>query len=323
MHDIIAIGAGTRDAFLVSDQFQIIKSDKFSTGLGECVALGTKIEIESVMLTTGGGATNAAATFARLGYKSGVVCRVGDDSNGRDLLIDLHREGLDTTLITRVQNGQTGYSTLLTDAKSGERTVLVFRGVSGSFDAKSIPWMDCQARWFYLTSLGGNIALAKQVALHAKQLKAGLAWNPGSKEVKKGLGVIQPFLRHVSILILNREEAKELTKIKEIDGMFKRLAMHGNVVVITDGENGSYAHRDGMTWFAGTTGTKAISRTGAGDAFGSGFTAAFMQTYDVPMAMQVGTLNADSVIRHVGAKEGILRHWPTEGQMKKISVKEQ
>jgi sugar/nucleoside kinase (ribokinase family) len=121
MFDIISIGAGTRDVFLVSNKFQMVKSPKFSTGIGECVALGAKIEVESMVHTTGGGATNAAATFARFGLNAATVCRVGDDAIGRDLIIDLHREGVVTTLIQRVEGGITGYSTLLTAATSRSR----------------------------------------------------------------------------------------------------------------------------------------------------------------------------------------------------------
>ena len=66
MYDVITIGAGLRDVFLVSDAFVALKSKKFSTGVGECLALGTKIELDDIVLTTGGGASNAAATFGSL-----------------------------------------------------------------------------------------------------------------------------------------------------------------------------------------------------------------------------------------------------------------
>lgn len=320
MYDVLTIGSGTRDAFLISSQFQLIKSKAFKTGVGECVSLGSKIEIEDLVLTTGGGATNAAATFSRLGYKSGVICRVGDDSTGRELILELQREGLVTTLIERVPNGRTGYSTLLTDAKTGERTVLVYRGVSSSFTKDSIPWEECQARWFYLTSLGGNVELSARIAKHVHAQHAGLTWNPGSSELKRGFAALRTILRHVRILILNKEEAQMLTGTDDLSKMFAILRAHDAVVLITDGERGSYAHHHGTTWFAHTTGRSAISRTGAGDAFGSAFTAAYMQDEDVAQALQIATLNADSVIQHVGAKTGILTSWPSINACKSIKV---
>jgi len=320
MFDIVTIGAGTRDVFLVSKEFKFIESSAFSTGIGECVALGTKIELDEIVHTTGGGATNAAATFARLGYKSAVVCRVGDDGAGRDTIIDLQREGINTTLVRRIPGGMTGYSTLLT-ASSGERTVLVYRGVSGAFTSADIPWKECAAKWLYVTSLAGNTDLLKRIVTHTKKYGAHVAWNPGSLELKKGMASLRPILKQISILNFNREEAENISGKKKLPDMFKALAHPGMTVIITDGPNGAYAHRDGKTWFAGTRGIKSKSHTGAGDAFGSGFLAAYIKSGDVPTSLATGTLNAESVIQHVGAKAGILRKWPTAAQIKSIPIK--
>jgi sugar/nucleoside kinase (ribokinase family) len=113
--------------FLVSDQFKMIRSPKFETGIGECVALGTKIDVDQIVHTTGGGATNAAVTFARLGFTTAAVCRVGEDKAGEEIVWDLEGDGVDTSLVKKIAGGQTGYSTLLT-APSGERSVLVYLG---------------------------------------------------------------------------------------------------------------------------------------------------------------------------------------------------
>ncbi len=320
MHDVITIGAGTRDVFLISDQFKFLESSTFETGIGECVALGTKIDLDRIVHTTGGGATNAAVTFARLGFKTAVVCRVGEDSAGRDLIIDLHRENIDTTLIRRVAKGETGYSTLLT-ASTGERTVLVYRGVSAGFRSQDIPFDECRADWIYLTSLAGNIALCRLIARQAKRCKAELAWNPGRAEIEKGLTRIRPILSHVRVLMVNREEAEKLTKQKNIPSVFKLLATRGNIVVITDGAYGAYAHQDGKTWFAATRGVKPVSQTGAGDAFGSAFVASYSKKPDMKTALAIATLNAESVILEVGAKAGILRAWPKPALVKQISIK--
>lgn len=320
MHDILTIGAATRDVFLVSKEFKFIESSQFATGIGECVSLGSKIELDTILHTTGGGATNAATTFARLGFHTGIVCKVGDDSVGRDVILDLHQEGVDTTLISRVKKGTTGYSTLLT-ATSGERTVLVYRGVSATFTERDIPWNACAGKWMYMTSLGGNMALAKKIAMHGQKCGSALAWNPGSMEIMKGLSAFRSILPRVQTLLLNREEAEKLTKKNTLPGIFESLTHGDNIILVTDGSNGAYAHHKGKTYFAATRLVKAISRTGAGDAFGSGFIAGFIHSSEIETALAVGTLNAESVIQHVGAKAGILRTWPPRSARSRISIK--
>lgn len=319
MFDVITIGAGVRDVFLLSKQFQLIRSKKFTSGVGECVSLGDKIEIEEVVHATGGGATNAAVTFARLGFRAAALCRVGDDAPGRELVAALEGDGVDASLVVRDQKGATGYSTLLT-ASTGERTVLVYRGVSGAFSDKDVPWKSCAARWMYVTSLGGNVALVERLVGYARECGMQMAWNPGKKEIAKGLDKIRPLLAGVRVFNLNREEAEALTGKKSIRDMCAELATPGNVVVVTDGPKGAYAHRNGVTLFSPGTGAKAKSQTGAGDAFGSGLVASLMKSDNLKAALATGVLNAESVIKQVGAKAGILKRWPSKKQLETIKI---
>ncbi len=326
MHDIITIGSGLRDVFLLSDQFRLIANADFEGGTAECVALGSKIEVNDIVLTTGGGATNAAVTFARLGLKTAAICRIGDDAAGRDVVEDLKKEGVNTSLIRRVAKGVTGYSTLLT-ASNGERTALAYRGVSGTFSTTDVPFSKCKAKWFYVTSLAGNVALAKRIVAHAKSTGSLVAWNPGRKEIEKGLNAIKAILPNVRVLLLNKEEAAELSGKTTVEEMFAALSTPGNVVVITDGPRGAYIQRDPSTGsgqaeilMSPGSGKQAVSQTGAGDAFGSGFVAGLMRTEDLRIALAVGMLNAQSVITKVGAKAGILKKWPSGAQIKTINV---
>ncbi len=320
MFDVITIGSATRDVFLVSNKFIALKSRKFPTGAGECVALGSKIDVDKLVLTTGGGATNAAATFASLGFHTATMTRIGDDSTGKDVIDDLSAFGVSTHFVRMVKGGQTGYSVLLT-MTDGERTVLTFRGVSSQFEQKDIHWGGCeQTKWIYLTSLGGNLALSKKVIENAHRCNIKVAWNPGKGELKSGIKSLSPLLAMVDMLMVNLEEAKLLTGKKEIKTIFKTLHSDGKIRLITDGTNGSYVWRDKWMAHAGTTGAKAVSRTGAGDAFGSGFVAGFIKTEDIKYALAIGTLNAESVVQQFGPKLGILKKWPGTLAIKKIKI---
>ncbi|MFH1711760.1 MAG: carbohydrate kinase family protein, partial [Patescibacteria group bacterium] len=268
--DIITIGSATRDVFLVSKAFRMIKSDEFSTGIGECVSLGSKIDVDKLVLTTGGGGTNTAATFASLGFDTAVITRIGDDAPGKDVMADLDDFGVNTELITTVKGGDSGYSTLLT-AASGERTVLVHRGVAAEFSPKDIPWTKLKAKWIYLSSLGGNTALALRIVRAGRKAGAYIAYNPGSKELKQGLSAMQPIMKQLTLFNVNLEEAQMLTKSKtrDVKSLFKKITLPGLTTVITDGTNGAYAYLDGTTWFIRPhSDQKSVSRTGAGDAFG-------------------------------------------------------
>lgn len=322
MYDVITIGAATRDVFLVSDQFKAIKSRKFATGMGECVTLGSKIEIHKLVLTTGGGATNTAATFGRLGFRTATMCRVGDDSPGKDVVEDLSRFGVSTHLVRMVREAETAYSTILT-MKDGERTILVYRGTSADFVDRDIPPSTLShTKWIYLTSLGNNLTLIKKILQAAHKTGVKIAWNPGHDELKHGLKMIAPLLPMVDVLNMNLEEARFFTGKKKLHDIFKLLHNHGLVRLITDGTNGATVCRDGWIAHAATTGVKSVSRTGAGDAFGSGFVAGLMKTGDLKESLQIAMVNAESVITKYGAKAGILSAWPSALKKQRVKITE-
>ncbi|MCH8049493.1 hypothetical protein IH979_02155 [Patescibacteria group bacterium] len=322
MYDVITIGSATRDVFLVSKAFRIIKSSQFPTGAGECVSLGSKIEVDKLVLTTGGGGTNSAVTFSSLGFNTAVITRVGDDAPGKDVIDDLKRHKVKTALVKIIRGGDTGYSALLTTL-TGERSVLVHRGVSSEFTPKDISWSKLKARWIYMTSLAGNVALALRIVRAAKKAGIRLAYNPGSSELKQGLRAMAPIMKHLTVLNLNLEEAQVLarSKTKDPEVLCKKIALPGLTLIITDGQNGAYAHLDGTTWFVRPHGIKTISRTGAGDAFGSGLVAALANDMGIDDALRVGTINAESVIQSYGAKVGILTSWPSKSHMTKTKVR--
>ncbi len=323
MHDIITIGSATTDVFLISKEFKVLPDPRGGQGKMECIPFGAKIELDDLFLTTGGGATNAATTFGSLGFKTGCVTRVGDDDNGKTVLKDLKRVRVSTDLVQVVKGGQTGYSALLT-APNGERSVLVSRGVSGDFTDRDVPTSKLKTKWIYITSLGGNTALVLHIAKWAAKKKINIAYNPGSQELKKGIRVFDQLFKYITVLAMNLEEAQLLTgaKSRDIKMLTNKILRPGMNLLLTDGPRGSYLATDQGTYFARPRGIKVISRTGAGDAFGSGTVAAIMKGYALEDALRVGTLNAESVIQHYGAKKGILTAWPTEALLKQVKVRE-
>lgn len=317
---VLTFGAAVRDVFLQSPGFRVIRSAQFAGGYGECVSLGSKVEVASCVFATGGGATNAAVTFSRLGLATGVVANIGADDIGKSITEDLHAFGVSCTYLKQHRKAQTGYSTLLT-TEDGERTALVFRGASADWKTSDIPPLPEGLRGIYLTSLGGDLDVAEALLARAKKKGLFVAWNPGSAELRQGSRVLS-LLSHVSLLILNKEEAQLLTAKKEADvpTLAATLRRTCPLVVITDGAQGSYAHDAEALFFARASQVPSVSRTGAGDAFGSAFAASILQGLDTSSALQVATLNAESVIQHVGAKTGILRAWPSKALRARVRV---
>src|SRR3989344_5258890 len=98
-YDIITFGSATQDIYLKSKKFLPAFGEKFTTGEGVCLNLGSKTEMESIFFSSGGGGTNTAATFARQGFKVAYCGQVGADSFGEAIIKELKKLKIDTNLI--------------------------------------------------------------------------------------------------------------------------------------------------------------------------------------------------------------------------------
>lgn len=325
--DIVTIGTATRDAFLKSDDFEVITSEAFSTGKGGCFSLGSKIEVKDIFFSTGGGAVNAATTFARFGYKAACVCKVGQDASGKTVIEDLKKEKVEIKFVAQEPEKATAYSIILI-APTGERTILVHRGASEDLTEDNIPG-DLQSEWLYLAPLGGeNAKIFEPILNWASEKNIKIAVNPSRSQLELGLNKLRPLLRKVSVFILNQEEAALLCdlNIKEERLIFKTLdeAIDG-IVVMTKGPEGLVVSDGKNLWRAGTFPEKEIvDRTGAGDAFGSGFVASFMKDGDTEKAIRFGSANATSKVEHLGARTGILdKKGFTDERWRKLEIKKE
>jgi len=320
MFDIVTIGTATRDAFVKSKDFHIDYDSHVLGGKALCMPLGAKLEISEIVFSTGGGATNTAVTFARQGFRVACISRVGNDVSGQTVKRELEKEGVHTEFLL-TDNLPTAYSILLHEP-GGERTILVYRGASEHISTLDIPWSKIKTRWFYLSSVAGNLSILKKVIQVAKLTSALIAYNPGGRELKQHKK-LAPFLIHTAILIANREEAALITgaPYRDIKKIFKIWdKMSPGINVMTDARNGVWVSDGKFLYKAGIYKEKKIAdRTGAGDAFGSGFVAGILRKAksqkskveslspdDIEYAIKLGSANATSKVEGIGAKYGLL-----------------
>ena len=316
MFDVITVGSATRDVFLQSEGFKLIKDTDFATGQAECFALGSKLEIKNLVITTGGGGTNTAVTFARQGFRTGCVGVVGSDSTGRELLQELRDEGVEPLFLEH-DDDMTAYSAILVNP-NGERTILSYKGEGQHFDVSKLPFAKMQAKWMYIDSLGGHFDLFSALIKHAVDNGIKVAMNPGGKELAHGLEKIKPLIGQIDVYTTNQEEAAGLVGIdyhKE-DEVFNSMAGHlKGIFVMSKGPDGVRVRADGKEYSAGVPDSPIVERTGAGDAFGSGFVSEYIRSQDIKKAIQFATANASSVVTQFGSKAGILKKgdmgpWP-------------
>src|SRR5581483_4678148 len=160
-------------------------------------------------------------------------------------------------------------------------------------------------KWIYFSSMaqGTEPFHHKIEHLLKKHPKIRLSFNPGTFQMRMGTHKLKGIYERTELLFLNREEAQLVTQQTTRDIHKLAHGMHklgAKIAIITDGRDGSYASDGKTIWFLDHFPGPRVESTGAGDAFGTGFTAATFYGKDLPTAMLWGTVNAGQKVLTVG-----------------------
>lgn len=301
---ILSVGAAVQDVFLSnSDEFVAVCKDPEECFLQ--LGLGAKADVNNITFSTGGGATNASVTFARGGLHALFMGTIGHDPAGQAVLDDLDSEMVDTTHVSYSKKYKTGYSVLLL-APNGERTILTYRGASTHYEAKYFDLDDIDADWMYVSSVAGQMDILDKLFRQAREKNVKIFFNPGKGELKQ-TAKLKGLLEDVDVLSVNKEEMQQIVHGETSEELVRHGLQYVDTVIVSDGPNGVVAS-DGKTIVrAGMyEDVKVKDRTGAGDAFGSGFLSKWAQHGNLKEAIVFGSANSTNVVTKIGAKAGIL-----------------
>ena len=305
---ILAIGDIFTDAFikLGDDTAKIIKEEDGVEWLA--VPFGRKPPYEKVdIVKSVGPSPNVAVSISRLGYNSGLMAWIGNDETGKEAIDHLKSEKVNTSSIITEEGKLTSYWYVL--SYKADRTMLV------KSEKYRYEWQDPENTpdWVYLSYLGEDSwplheGLLEYLESHPE---TKLVFQPGTFQFKWGKDKLAEIYRRSYIVLMNREEAVDVTgrDYNSVRGLAEGLHELGpEMVVITDGPNGSYAWHDGKLVTVPNYPDPAppVERTGAGDAFSSTFVAAIAAGESFETALSWAPINSMNVVQEVGAQRGLL-----------------
>ena len=300
---IYTVGKATQDVFLRSKEFDPKTEGKIAY---THLPLGTKLDVEEAFFSTGGNATNVAVTLARQGLDAHFVWALGEDPASNTILSDMKTEGVHTDLVERKSEYRASFSTILL-SPDGERTILNFHGSVMSEDSFNEALNKIgKADWLYPSSLG-DYRLLTALTQRAKTLGAKVMLNPAGSELAQP-EKLKSLLQDITVLCLNKEEIQSLVGEGNLEELVKKGLELCPVVIVSDGSNGVCAS-DGKTIIkAGMyEDVPVVDRTGAGDAFASGFLSRWSRGGSLREAVIFASANSTSVVSKIGAKAGILQ----------------
>lgn len=317
--DVISFGSAILDVFVKSPEAKLVKSKAADAEKDLVFPYGAKCEVEKLVIASGGGGTNAAVGFARLGLNSAVVARCGWDFAGKIVREEIKKEGVDDSLFVQLEGEETDYSTILIGPDGG-RTILVYRGGT-KLDQAVISFEKLIASWFYCASLEGNLDLLAKLAEHAKKNKIKIASNPGRREIAQKEKLLK-VAQNLDVLIINRREAAQLLGLKISDEKIfeKSCLVLPVMVVVTDGAKGVHVcvPKQRPLFIEGLK-VETADSTGAGDGFASGLVAGLAKGWPLKKALKLGVANGASAVTKIGSKPGLIYEKEIDLWLEKIN----
>jgi ribokinase len=266
---------------------------------------GQEIGVTASSTQPGGSAANTIVGLARLGVPTGFIGTVGNDREGRLLLSDLRREGVDLQGI-KISKGATGTALIFVNSR-GERAIYILPSVNDTFIATNHGYAKKTAV-LHVSSFMGIKQLKMQIAcLQRLRNLPKISFSPGNIYAKLGMNELKPLIEQSFVLFLNREEAIALTESPSLEDVSKLLDVGAQIVAVTLGNEGAFIATRRKNLHIPPYESRMADTTGAGDAFAAGFLYGQLTGKDLQRSGLYGNFMASKSIAQPGGRRGLLR----------------
>jgi len=249
------------------------------------IPMDTKVKMLEHRILGGGPAANSTAAAATLGLSAAFCGTVGDDADGRMILSDFARQGVDTSLVKVRPGATSAIAYLWIEEKTGNRSCAWTREGLDELTADEIdPESVAAAKILHVD--GHNAAGAIAAAKVARE--AGVLVNYDAGTHRDGMNEL---LGLADLLICSEEFILRLTGLSDTEEAVRQVyaKYRPKVCGATMGARGSMAY-DGKDFVKcpAFKVEKVVDTTGCGDLFHTGFAVRYLETHDLLACQRFG-----------------------------------
>lgn len=301
MYDLVSIGDITVDLFFKGDSLTL-KDHRFY------LAIGGKYPASYFHESLGGGGANVAVGAAHFALNTAVLGKIGENSFKQLMIQKLTKKMVSCELLTVEKDYLNISAILLTD--DGERTIIHYCPYEQhSFINERLLKQASRTKTVYMGNLPRTtVEDRRRILTFFKKKGVFIYLNLGAGDCREATSSIKNLIDCADVFILNAYEFAQLVKKKKPSINFTNncaalIDFNDKILILTDGENGSYLYHHKKVYFQKAISPKKIvDTTGAGDAYVSGFLSSYLREKDLPKAMNQGALYAAKILEKIGAQ---------------------
>jgi len=261
----------------------------------------------NVKESAGGSAANTVVGLARLELKTGFIGKVASDQEGKLLLDEFRRDGVDVNGIAVSERGRSGSVMGFIDPE-GDRALYVDPGVNDQIDFRDIDLGYVSGTGFlHLASFVGEKPFNAQNQLLEQLSSVKVSFDPGAIYARKGLDTLKPIIKKCHVMFPNGIEVKQLTGQDYREGAKTLTKLGADIVAVKLGKQGCYITDGKESHLIEAYKVDVVDTTGAGDAFCAGFLYGLTKRKDLFECGKLGNLVASKCIAKMGARTGLPR----------------
>jgi sugar/nucleoside kinase (ribokinase family) len=267
-------------------------------------------------LEMGGSCSLFACQAARLGLRTAILGRVGDDSFGRLVVRRLQECGVDTRYVTIDPQVKTGLGIAL--CQSNDRAILTYMGTINILqpgdvtDDLLVSARHLHHGSYYLHT--GLIPGIPGIFKRAKQLGLSTSLDPNWDPQELWDANLAEMLPYTDILMPNEQEARFISHRGSVVEAITCFHMQGvPLVTIKLGAQGALVDDGQATLRHAGTPVSGGDSIGAGDSFDAGFLAGWLRNQSLERCLELANACGSSVASQVGGLAGQLRFLPQMG----------
>ena len=262
----------------------------------EAVQKAIREKTRLISRTGGGSAANTVFSLAKMGFRSGMLGKVGQDEDGDFILKEM-------APIPRLHIGRdhrTGQALIIL-GPDRDRIILLLPNVN-----RELTWEDLEPdfvktfRILHLTSLlGEGLALQERLAREVAG-KVQISFDPGEVYAQRGLKDLAPLLARCHILFITQGELELLTGRGWRDGVKEILDLGTAIIAVKKKGSGAFIQEGAGVWELPAPVIQAKDTTGAGDVFAAGFLGGYLRRLPLPACGSLGLAMAHQSMGGVG-----------------------
>jgi ribokinase len=256
----------------------------------------------------GGKGANQAVAISKLGGRAVMLCRVGGEETGKELIDNFTKSGVETKYVIRDPEVSSGMAFVTVDGQ-GENTIVIYPGANGKLSVADIDSIvdEIRSSHIVLSQLEVPLSTVQKTAEIASDCNVPFILNPApvpSRDISK-------ILEYVDILCPNKTEVESLTgvKIQNMDDAKKACGSLLNTgvktVVLTLGAAGAFVFGNGIELHIESPRVKVRDTTGAGDAFVGAFSLSLASGKPIADAVKFANSTAAISVTKDGTQSGL------------------